>query len=103
MQSINFDSKFVEMIRLGRKKSTIRRGIKIFSKGSVVNLTSDGRVFGKARIIKVIVKRLDEIGEEDAKLDGFESREELFSELKRIYGSIDEKEFFTIIHFEVID
>ncbi len=101
--SINFDGKFVGMILEGKKRSTIRKGIKIYKRGVVVELTADGEPFGEARITRVVVKRVSELDDLDAIMDGFTSKEELLDELKRIYGSIDEDEFVTVIHFEFVD
>ncbi len=101
--SINFDGKFVDMILEGKKRSTIRKGIKIYKRGVVVELTAEGKSFGKARITKVVVKRVSELSDSDAIRDGFTSKEELLDELKRIYGGIDEDEFITVIHFEFVD
>ncbi|MBO8181789.1 MAG: ASCH domain-containing protein [Archaeoglobus sp.] len=102
MKAINFDAKFVEQIKEGKKKTTVRKGIKIYERGEIVALTSNGEFFGRARIIKVLVKRISELTEGDAKLDGFSSKEELMKELKRIYGEIKDKDLVSIIHFEVL-
>lgn len=102
MKAINFESKFVEQIRCGRKRSTVRKGIKIYRKGELVNLVSNGRVFGRARIIKILVKRISELTEKDAELDGFPSKDELLNELKRIYGSVKENDLVSIIQFEIM-
>ena len=102
MKAINFDEKFVEKIRDGKKKTTIRKGIKIYNRGEVVDLTSDGKIFGKGKVIKVLVKRISELTEKDARLDGFSTKEELIKELRRIYGKIEEKDLVSIIHFEIL-
>ncbi|MCQ4153820.1 MAG: ASCH domain-containing protein [Archaeoglobi archaeon] len=102
MDRINFDLEFVPLIIAGTKKTTIRKGIKSYPVGRIVELTADSKRFAMARVKKVVVKRVSELSEEDAKTDGFESREELLRTLKRIYGEINESEFVTIVHFEVI-
>ncbi|NHW23334.1 MAG: ASCH domain-containing protein [Archaeoglobales archaeon] len=102
MDRINFDLEFVPLIIAGTKKTTIRKGIKSYPVGRIVELTADSKRFAMARVKKVVVKRVSELNEEDAKTDGFESREELLRTLKRIYGEINESEFVTIVHFEVI-
>ena len=53
-------------------------------------------------MIKVLVKRISELTERDAKLDGFSSKEELIRELRRIYGKIEERDLVSIIHFEIL-
>ncbi len=96
---INFDSEYVNAILEGKKVTTIRKGIKTYPVGRIVDLTVNNKTFAKAKIDKVVVKRVKELNDEDAKKDGFESRDELIRALKRIYGSVRDEEFVTIVHF----
>jgi len=102
MKSINFDEEYVDLILSGKKKSTVRKGIKTYDMGGVVYLTASSRPFAKARVVKAVVKRVRELSDEDARKDGFESREELINALKKIYGRIDDSDLVTIIHFELV-
>jgi len=102
MDRINFDPEFVPLIVAGNKRTTIRKGIKSYPVGKVVELTAESKQFAMARVKKVVVKRVSELSEEDAKIDGFESKERLLKALRKIYGEINESEFVTIVHFEVI-
>jgi hypothetical protein len=102
MKSINFDAKYVRRILSGEKRTTIRKGIKIVEPNSEVVLTTDGGEFGKAIVRKAIVKRISELNEEEAKLDGFSSKDELLKDLRRIYGSVDEDDIVTVIYFDVL-
>ena len=99
---INFDSEYVEAIIEGKKITTIRKGIKRYPVGRIVELTVDNKPFAKARVDKVVVKRVRELTDEDAKKDGFDNRDELIEALKRIYGSIKDSEFVTIVHFTLV-
>lgn len=101
MERINFDAEFVEKIINGEKITTVRRGIKSYPVGRIVELTSDGKRFAIAKVKKVVVKRVRELTDEDAIRDGFKSRNELISALKRIYGDLRDDEFVTVVHFEV--
>ncbi len=100
---INFDRDYVDKILKRKKVTTIRRGIKRYPVGELVDLTVDYKPFVKARVDKVVVKRVNELTEEDAIKDGFKSRAELISALKEIYGDIKDKEFITIVHFTIVD
>ncbi len=100
---INFDAEYVKMILCGEKRTTIRRGIKNYPVGRIVDLTVNYKPFAKARVSKVIVKRLNELTDEDAKMDGFKNKHELVQALKRIYGDIKDNEFVTVVHFEVLN
>ncbi len=102
-EKINFDEEYVALILDGRKKTTVRRGIKSYPVGKVVYLTVNNKPFARARVSKVVIKRINELTDTDAQKDGFENRTELLNALKRIYGSIREDELVTIVHFEVID
>ncbi|AIY89870.1 ASCH domain-containing protein [Geoglobus acetivorans] len=100
---INFDSEYVEAIMDGRKVTTVRKGIKRYPVGRIVDLTAESKPFARARVDKVVVKRIKELTDIDAKLDGFENREELIEALKRIYGKVKDEEFVTVVHFTVVD
>ncbi len=102
MKSINFDEEYVDLILSGKKKSTVRKGIKSYEMGKVVYLTASSKPFAKAKVTKAVVKRVKELSDEDAIKDGFKSKEELIEALRKIYGRIDESDLVTIIHFELI-
>ena len=103
MERINFDAEYVEKILKGEKTTTIRKGIKSYPVGRIVDLTVNYKPFARARVSKVIVKRVSELTDEDARRDGFNSKEELIQALKKIYGEIKDNEFVTIVHFEVVE
>ena len=48
------------------------------------------------------VKRVSELTDDDARLDGFRTREELLEELRRVYGSISPDDPVTIIELELV-
>ena len=102
MEKINFDSEYVDKIIAGEKITTVRRGIKSYPVGRIVELTANGERFALAKVKKVVVKRVRELSEEDAARDGFDSREALISALRKIYGEIKDDEFVTVVHFEVV-
>ena len=101
VEKINFDAEYIGQIRAGTKRTTIRKGIRNYS--GVVLLTCEGNVFAKARINKVLVKRVGQLREEDAIRDGFENLDDLKATLKRIYGSLEDDDFITIVYFEPVD
>ena len=100
---INFDKEYVNMILNGKKRTTIRKGLKSYPVGKIVEFTADNKVFCKARILKAVVKRLKKLNDKDAAIDGFKSKDDLVKALKKIYGNVKDDEFVTIIHFEVVD
>lgn len=102
MERINFDEEFVPAILSRAKRTTIRKGIRSYPVGKLVELTVNSKPFAMARIKKVVVKRVSELSDEDAIEDGFYGKEELLKALKKIYGEISDSEFVTIVHFELI-
>jgi len=103
MERINFDAEYVESIIGGKKITTVRKGIKSYPVGKIVELTVNYKPFARAKVKKVVVKRVKELTDEDAIKDGFRNREELISALKKIYGDVNENDFVTIVHFDVLE
>ncbi len=103
MERINFDAEYVESIVQGRKITTVRKGVKSYPVGKTVELTVNYKPFAKAKVKKVVVKRVKELTDEDAVRDGFGSKEELLNALRKIYGDISENDLVTIVHFEVLE
>jgi len=103
VERINFDPEYVEAILDGRKTTTVRRGVKSYPVGKLVELTvNNTRTFALARVKKVVVKRVKELNDEDAVRDGFSNKRELIAALRRIYGDVKDEEFVTVVHFEVV-
>ncbi len=91
---------YVEKLLSGEKKATIRRGI-VKPKYDEITIHAGGRPVAKAKIIRVYYKKLHELGDYEAKLEGYNSREQLIEELKRVYKGIRDNEYVTIIEFEI--
>lgn len=83
LKHLTFSGKFAEEILKGRKRATVRKKVNL-KPGDTVFVHSGGKIIGTARIISVEKKRVEELTDEDAKLDGFESREEMMRELERL-------------------
>ncbi|HIC98606.1 MAG TPA: ASCH domain-containing protein [Pyrodictiaceae archaeon] len=92
---------YVDDILSGRKKATIRLGIvKLRYKELIVH--GGGKPIAKVRVTNVRYKRVAELTDEDARLDGFRNKDELLEALKKAYGEIKPNDYVTIIEFEVI-
>lgn len=95
-------SKYVPLILSGSKKSTIRLGkLNVRSKEFFIN--SGGKIVARAIVRNIKYKTVKELTDEDAGLDGFDSREELIQELKRHYGDIRDDDLVTIIIFDIVE
>ncbi len=86
MKHLEFKDKFRELLKSGRKTATIRLQCP-YKKGQEVFVHCGGKIVGTARIIDIQEKKLEELTEEDAKADGFESLEDLLEELRKLYGN----------------
>jgi len=92
---------YIDMLLSGEKRATIRRGI-YKPRYEEVIIHAGGRPIAKARITRVYYKKLKELGEYEARIEGYERVEDLIKELKNVYGDIDEDEYFTILEFEIV-
>jgi hypothetical protein len=101
-KSIRIDPKFFPDIQEGRKKATVRRGVRSYPIGRIV-IESDEP---SPRVLDVSVesiqfKAYEELTEEDARRDGYNSLADLRSELDRIYGDLSPKDLMTIVEFDI--
>lgn len=96
MKHLEFSREYRELLLNGRKKATIRKWTNLKA-GDEVYVHCGGKIIGGARIVAVERKKIEEFTDEDAKLDGFRSREELIQELEKLYGN---NEDFYLIKFE---
>ncbi|AFK23116.1 ASCH domain-containing protein [Pyrococcus sp. ST04] len=98
------DNKYKKKIMSGKKVTTIRYGSYEAKPGSEVYLviTPSDTAIAKVRITKIEKKKVRELTNEDAKLDGFSDVRELMRELNKIYGELYGDDEVTIIGFEVV-
>jgi len=93
--------RYIDLILSGRKIATIRLGV-IRPKYSEVIIHGGGRPIAKAKIVAVYYKRIKDLTDEEARMDGFINKKELVNELKGIYGGLSDEEFVTIIVFQIL-
>lgn len=86
MKHLEFKDKYKELLKSGKKTATIRLYCN-FKKGDEVFVHCGGEIIGKAKIIDIQEKKIEELTEKDAKMDGFNSLDELLKELRRLYGN----------------
>ncbi|MEM2024723.1 MAG: ASCH domain-containing protein [Desulfurococcaceae archaeon] len=91
---------YVEKLLKGVKRATIRRGI-VKPRYREVIIHAGGKPVAKARIVRVYHGKLKELGEYEARVDGYESTEELIADLKRIYRGLSDDDAITVIEFRV--
>ncbi len=92
---------YVDDILSGRKRATIRLGI-VKLKYDELIVHGGGRPVAKVKVKRVTYKKIKELTDEDAKLDGFRNVAELIVALQKAYGEFSPEDYVTIIEFEVI-
>lgn len=87
----------------GTKTSTVRLSSSLKA-GDEVDVIAGKVKLGVAKIESVEVKKIRELTDEDAIMDGFKNRDELVKALKRIYGKkISDSTEVKLIKFRMID
>jgi len=101
---LQFQKEYWDKLLSGLKTATIRLGkVTEYKPGDVVYIHCGGYVLGKAKITKVEYKQVKDLTDEDAFLDGFESKKKLKEALKKHYPKLKSEDWVTIIHFEWIE
>ncbi len=90
-----------EKLLRGEKRATIRIGV-VRPKYEEMIVHSGGRPIAKVRVKNVRVKRVSELTDEDARLDGFRNKRELLRALERVYGRLSPEDPVTIIELELL-
>jgi len=86
MKHLEFKRKYADLLLSGKKRITIRNWTNL-KVGDEVYVHCGGKIIGKAKISAVERKKISELTDEEARLDGFSSREDMLEELERIgYG-----------------
>lgn len=93
---------FIEKILSGEKAATIRLGrVEVLSREFYIH--SGGKIVAKALVEGVEYKRVKDLTDADAKVDGFSSVHELKNALKKFYPEIKEHDWVTIIRFRILE
>ncbi|MCX8185201.1 MAG: ASCH domain-containing protein [Sulfolobales archaeon] len=101
-KKLMFKEMYREKIALGAKVATIRLNSNL-RVGDVVEVVAGRNYIGSAVITGVEVKKISQLTDRDAELDGFRSREELLRELRNIYGrSIADSTEVKVIRFKLL-
>lgn len=99
---IRFKANFMTPIANGIKRSTIRKGFKLYSLGYAVarssNISEPDLIID---IKSVTYKLFDDLSNDDAHMDGYLNREYLKYNLKDIYPDIKNTDMVTIVGFNL--
>jgi hypothetical protein len=101
-KSIKISREDMTWLQSGRKKCTIRMGNASVD-GTEIQIT-DGRTSVPVRIVKVEHgKCFRDLGENEARDEGFDTCAELITDLKKYYPRADASDPVTIIYFEPLN
>ena len=100
---LNFSEDFMEKIRSGKKRATLRLGIKDYKPGERVIIRCGDKELGEAIIKDVRFKTFEELNYVDIMMDGYEDKEELKKDLEKFYGKFSKDSLFTQIIFELCE
>jgi len=67
---LKFKKRYLQMILEGRKRSTIRLG-RLVLRDRLLTIVGDGKPIALARVDEVTYKKVRELTDEDARVDGF--------------------------------
>jgi len=95
------DEEYVEALLSGVKKGTIRLGVVKPDKELLIH--SRGRIVARAIVESVEYRRVSELTDEDARLDGFPNRDALVRALKRLYPGLKPSDIVTVIRFSRVE
>lgn len=100
--SLKISKEDMELARRGQKRGTVRLGKLSVSK-EVMDLT-DGNISIKIKIVNVDNSRLyEQLTDDDARVDGFSTLEELQKDLRKFYRNIDQRQPMTVIQFALLE
>jgi hypothetical protein len=86
MKHLEFKKKYADLLLSGEKRVTIRNWTNL-KEGDEAYVHCGGKIIGKARIKAVERKKISELSDEEARLDGFKNKEEMLEELEKMgYG-----------------
>lgn len=103
-KALVFKKEYGRSIILGKKTTTIRLRSNV-KKGDIVDVRVGDVHVGRAIIEDVITKKISELTDADARNDGFRNKEDLLTELRKIYGKhrITDDTEIKLIKFRLLD
>lgn len=99
-QYLRIKSEFIDDIRKGKKRATIRMGKQQIKHGLL--LFQNGNDYQLVNVKSVRYCHVKSLTEEDAIADGFANRDELIRKLHEIYPEIRKNQFVTVITFDIM-
>jgi len=96
--AILLDRKFLDLVRSGRKRTTVRKGKRLYPKGRAVLRSGSEETTINVRAVRHCSLR--DLTDDDARLDGFSSRTALVRTLESFYPDLTEDDQVTVVTFD---
>jgi hypothetical protein len=104
MKELKFNKEYYMPILTGEKTQTLRKNRKRIRPGDIVRCVFPGTSMEcKVKITKIGYKQFKYLNDEDAKLEGFESVDELKKVLMEIYPRLDKFDRLYYYRFKCLD
>lgn len=102
MKKLIFKFDYIGKIITGEKRTTIRLSTDL-KEGDIVEVFAGYVRIGRAIIKRVERKKLSDLKEEEIKMDGFKTKEELYKALSKIYGNkkVCSNPYIYVIEFQL--
>lgn len=99
-QYLRIKGEFLDDIRRGKKRATIRKGKQRINNGLLI--FQNGNDYQMVNVTHVRYCHVKNLTEDDARADGFADRSELIEKLCEIYPGIRENQFVTVVNFDTM-
>ena len=103
MKHLQFEGKYKDLIKSGKKRLTVRIQKPKLHPGDIVIFHAGGKAIGKFKIKRIYTKKLYQITDEEAKLDGFKSKDQMIRSIKLHYPRIKDNKEVVLIEFEPVE
>jgi hypothetical protein len=98
MNRLPLKLEYMDLVVRGAKHSTVRAGVRRIDPGRAEVVCGAQAI--PVQVVKTIVKRMDQLTKEDARIDGFDTREALLAALRSFYPRITPSDQVSIVYFE---
>jgi hypothetical protein len=100
-QAVRFHPDYLELVRSGAKRTTIRFRDPFKRGGADLIFETDPAVVLPAQITRVSRKRVADLTDEDARADGFADLAELMERLRGHYDDLQPTDEIDVVYFDL--
>jgi uncharacterized protein YqfB (UPF0267 family) len=97
---LKFSGESIKAIQAGTKTATVRKGVRSFPAGLIKAISTNAEPIVLQNVVTTS-KKMSELTDADAKLNGSDSLDELKADLSRDYPGIEPEDVVTVITFKL--